>query len=336
MLKIYSSGVARNLICPASLIHDQVFIKKEESKYAIEGTEKHLEMERAVTHGELTPLAATFLTQMQILEPSFTFDKCLAEEKLVAKFSTFSLIGKLDLMYLCEESSTLHIIDYKFGYNQVDATDNAQLLAYALLAFQNYPVLDLGLEIKCSIYQDEMLRTVLITHDSIQTFLNQLTDAVKKAHEGVYIPHADACKYCNFRPECPTLITKVADIVEPTNILNKKDLIARNLKLIKYVTEDVEKDLKMRLKSGEKLDYVELKSNGTMSSWATNFTQDEIKQELVELGAEESDLFDVKLKSVSAVKKILKTLPDHLVNVSYKEKSLKFIDKTVETIDLFE
>lgn len=337
MLKIYSSGIERNLLCPASLVHDQIFVKKEESKFAIEGTEKHLEMETAVKGGKMTPLAATFLTQMQILEPSFTFDKCMAEEKLVLESNGFSLIGKIDLIYICAESNTVHVIDYKFGYNQVEAANNAQLLAYALLVYFKIPIVNaFNMTIKCSIYQDEMLQTAIIDIRTIEDFYQRLIKVVAEAHNKVYSPHPDACKYCNHRPQCAAIINKVADIVEPNDILNKKEMIARNLKLIKYVTDDVEKDLKARLKSGETFDFVELKSNGSMSSWATNFTQDEIKEELISLGLEEKDIVDVKLKTVSAIKKLGKGLPDHLFNVSFKEKSLKFIDKSVESIDLFE
>ena len=279
MLKISSSSISRNMICPSSLLHEQVYVKKEESEHALEGTEKHLEMEMAAKGGKLSPLAAIFQTQMRIIEPEFSFQKSIAECKIsrIIKVdnSIAKLTGKIDLIFICNETKTIHIVDYKFGFMQVEAIDNDQLFAYGLLVRKELYYLH-DFKIKCSIYQDEIFNTIEIADDQLEHFEYRLLQMIRDSKKETYNPHPDACKYCSFRPNCPAIIEKVAEIVDPPNILQKKDLISRNLKLIQYVVKDVEADLKKRLKTGEILDYCELKNNGSYTLWNPELNQEEI------------------------------------------------------------
>jgi len=341
MLKISCSSITRNMICPASLLHEQVYVKKEESKAAIQGTEKHLEMELAAKNGKLTPLAVTFQTQMRIIEPDFDFKFTMAEEKFQWDFEANGikarLTGKIDLIFINFDTKIIHIIDYKFGFNSVDIINNEQLLAYALLVQNNIsPRAFKDFNIKCSIYQDEVFHTIDIEQNMLDSFYNRLCDMVKKSQEKIYIPHAEACKYCIYRPNCPEIINLVADIVDSKEILQKKDTIARNLKLIKYVVKDVEKELRDKLKSGDILDFCTLRSNGSVSQWTSDFTIDEIAKELIDAGLQKEDIFEVKLKSVPAIKKVLTNIPEHLYKNVPKEKSISFFDSPVEDVSLFD
>src|SRR6266700_8379089 len=95
MLKISCSNLFRYFICPAALNHEQTYVEKERTKYSEEGIAKHLEMQEAIEGTVLERCVAAEELRQEFLkiEPNFSFDDCVCEEKREHEFNYTSEDG---------------------------------------------------------------------------------------------------------------------------------------------------------------------------------------------------------------------------------------------------
>jgi len=344
MLKISCSNLFRYFICPAALNHEQEYVEKEKTKYAEEGIAKHLEMQNAIegTSQERSVAAEELRQEFLKIEPNFSFDDCVCEERYTTqseitydfiKTLTFSLNGQPDLIYISLDSSTIYIIDYKFGYVNVSPKNNPQLLGYVNLLYNN---LDMSkLTIKVGIFQDSRLNLIEVSKKELDIFWNcDLLEILVNSTRKVYQPSPTACKWCSYRSECPALNQQVNECVkkitstdlqqlsEP-DMLQFRKFLLMNKKLIEYVLDDSETFFKKNLQKGGFYDWCSLKSNGSIQSWSDDLNEDEIADKLADLSSKDKSVFyEKKLKSVSQIKKLL-DVPANLIVTKDKAKSLK-------------
>jgi hypothetical protein len=341
MIKISCSNLFRYFICPAALTHEQEWVIKEKTKYAEEGTAKHLEMQEAIegigTELERSSAANELKEAFLQIEPTFSFNACICEEKIEKSIVqlngvVYTLVGKPDLIYISVETLTIYIVDYKFGYIQVDVNNNSQLLGYADLATEQYNLGDFT--IKVGIFQDGLLRVTEISDEELSEFHFNLWKLIDDSQEHKYHPSVAACKWCDYREKCPALLNTVSESVKKITDTNLQELsepamfefrksMMLNKKLIEFVLEDSENFFKKSLARGAFFDFCSLKSNGALQAWTTDLNEDEIAAELSNLSnRDKSDFYEKKLKSVNQIKKLVE-VPANLVITKDKAKSLK-------------
>ena len=184
MLKISCSNLFRYFICPAALNHEQTYVEKEKTKYSEEGITKHLEMQEAIegTTLERSVAAEELRQEFLKIEPNFSFEDCVCEERLESKtefnnscdLPHWTLIGKPDLIYVSKYTKTFYIIDYKFGYVSVEPKNNPQLLGYVALCNDEYNlwgVNELGdFNVKVGIFQDGRLKLTDVDSIDLDVF----------------------------------------------------------------------------------------------------------------------------------------------------------------------
>jgi hypothetical protein len=347
MLKISCSNLFRYFICPAALNHEQEYVEKERTKYAEEGIAKHKEMQDAIegTALERSVAAEELRQEFLKIECYFDFDECVCEEKLEylilneGKISA-KLIGKPDLIYVDVDTNTFYIIDYKFGYINVEPKRNIQLLSYVYLCrkilglFQKDMVKE-TMTMKVGIFQDSRLKLHEVTEEEMYEFEHvDLPVMIYQSQQNDYQPSPTACKWCSYREECPALNQQVNTTVKKiteTDLqqLSEPDMfefrkyMLRNKKLIEYVLDDSETFFKRNLQKGAFYDWCTLKSNGAVQSWSDDLNEDEIASKLAEISnKDKSNFYQKKLLSVSQIKKLV-DVPADLIITKDKAKSLK-------------
>lgn len=338
MLKISCSNLFRYFICPAALNHEQTYVEKEKTKYSEEGIAKHLEMQEAIegTALERSVAAEELIQEFLKIEPNFSFDDCVCEEKLeldyITKSIDWALVGKPDLIYISKSSNTIYMVDYKFGYNSVEIKKNPQLMGYILLL---HGVVDVfSSHKKICIFQNGKLELQLISNSDLNKFEADVAQIVIDSQKNIYLPTPTACKWCSYRSECPALIQQVNESVKKITSIDLQQLsepamyefrkyLMMNKKLIEYVLEDSETFFKKNLQKGGFYDWCSLKSNGFTQSWSDDLNEDEIAGKLSELSnKDKSDFYEKKLLSVSKIKKLVE-IPTDLIITKDKAKSLK-------------
>lgn len=373
--RLNCSQLFRYFICPSAMNHEQEYVKKRVTKDAKDGIEKHLEMQNSiegVVSDSEKNLAAQELKEAFLkIDPSFNFEACVCEEKFERYFSRlykdengtdcfpkgpkisgFNLIAKPDLIYISVEKRAVYIVDYKFGYVQVSLEDSVQLMGYALLIKEVFDISFEHFSLNVAIFQDGNLNIKRVLEDELKEFKDKLHDVIDLSAEDTYRPTAIACKWCNHRESCDVFIGTVRESVKKitdTNLqkLSESDMfdfrkhMVQKKKLIEYVLEDSENFFKNNLKSGGFYDFCSLKSNGSVKSWTDSLQEDEILAALLALtgGTDENVFYEKKLKTVSQVKRILGDIPENLIVLKEKAKSLKIkeedgLDKSA-TDDLF-
>lgn len=338
MLKISCSNLFRYFICPAALNHEQTYVEKEKTKYSEEGIAKHLEMQEAIEGTVLERSTAVEELRQEFLkiEPNFSFDDCVCEEKLELDYITesidWTLVGKPDLVYISKSSNTIYVVDYKFGYNSVEVKKNPQLMGYILLL---HGVVDVfSSHKKICIFQNGRLELQLISNSDLNKFEADVAQIVIGSQKNIYLPSATACKWCSYREECPALIQQVSEGVkkitgtdlqqlsEP-DIFQFRKYLMMNKKLIEYALDDSETFFKKNLQKGGFYDWCNLKSNGSIQSWPDDLNEDEIAAKLSEItGKDKNDFYQKKLLSVAQIKKLTE-IPADLIITKDKAKSLK-------------
>jgi hypothetical protein len=124
-------------------------------------------------------------------------------EKLL-KLNHSEVEGTPDCIIINEETQTLHVIDLKTGYTPVNATDNTQLMLYALMAYytyDNYPVTAIQLHI----VQPSLdhIDTAEVTTQQLDDFYTQVLRTVAQAKANpAFTPSQEACQYCYFKTRC--------------------------------------------------------------------------------------------------------------------------------------
>ena len=122
----------------------------------------------------------------------------------------------MDVLLLGKKFAQL--IDWKFGYNQVEeAKYNMQGMGYALAVFESYPDIDevmaTFIQPRCNGFVTSHTYTRVGDFDNMQ---EEIADIIDKCEE----PNAtrernvdrDNCRFCAIRGECPAMVKVAVDV----------------------------------------------------------------------------------------------------------------------------
>ena len=236
--KLSPSGAHRWMACSGSVGLEAPF-PDSSSVYAAEGTVAH-DVAAQCLIDDRDP--ASFIGDvMEVDGFTFTVDKAMADYvadyvKLVrdlAKGKTLYAESKVPIDHLTgEEGATgtsdaviidvadrnLSIVDLKYGMGvTVDATDNPQLMMYALGAFEMYNVLCDFDTVSMYIHMPR-LNYVAECHMSTEDLL-KFADDVRAAadkvrwEEPTFLPGEKQCRFCKAKATCPALRAEITEIV---------------------------------------------------------------------------------------------------------------------------
>jgi hypothetical protein len=185
------------------------------------------------------------------------FNDALWLEKEVKVVGLPEVFGTVDLIAYDELEEQLLILDYKFGYGEVDVDMNPQLLIYARGA-----ITTLSLKVKtitlCVIQPQRSKRPDFFTlsFSELEAWATQeLEPAYRAIKDGAMSFHVDdtACKWCPSKLECPARNNEVKALFEEIperaeeSIFDKLEMVAR----LRDWCNAVEAEAEDRLKAGE-------------------------------------------------------------------------------------
>jgi hypothetical protein len=131
------------------------------------------------------------------------------EERFHAPSVHKESFGTIDAFLYDEESGTIKVWDYKFGFGQVEAYENLQMINYVTGIMDTYQIVDMDVNVTMTIVQprgyhrdgkvrpwtvkgDELRRHVNLLHNKAQEALSDNTMCLTGSH----------CRYCETRHDC--------------------------------------------------------------------------------------------------------------------------------------
>jgi hypothetical protein len=211
----------------------------------------------------------------------------------------------------------LHVIDLKTGRVAVDATDNKQLLTYALGAMRQFKAPE---RINCTmhIFQPRVGHSKwTVTGQDLIEHGQRLKAAAELALTGdaPTSPSVDACRYCKAKTICPSMREKVQEVArndfkpDTTVTLEMLD----NAALVAAWAEDVQTAAKKQLTNGQAIENWTLRAGRKTKFW---------KDEKLVMQAFKDNLKVWELKSPSAVLKLGVEVSEDLVGEKVAAASL--------------
>ena len=210
---ITASMLSRVIACPKSYTLERMF-ENEDTEYSNEGTRKHEDMSIWARSYFLNDGSCLLTDEEDICYCERAIRK-LAEENADEWIKGFFLIekrlyeenvsGQIDFAAI--SGSKAWVVDYKFGVMSVEeATANPQLMAYALLIFENYAAVE---EVNVRIIQPNALGRKETTAIYSRLQLNAIKDGVKRVVDmanSENAPYAEKigghCQFCRAKSVC--------------------------------------------------------------------------------------------------------------------------------------
>ena len=225
---------------------------------------------------------------------------------------------------------TLYVIDLKYGAGvRVDATENEQLMLYALGAMETYDVLGPFNEVVMVIHQPRMnhVSEYAVPADHIRAFAERAREAAKKAlfdNDPTYEAGEKQCKFCKAKAICPALKAEVdnmtADVATPADfadlIQSDGEDLAEALKRVAVIEQwcaAVREEAERRLIAGEPVPGFKLVEGRKGNRKWTD--EKAVEAALHKLSLEYDDIFETKLASPTKIEKLLKGKPEALAEV---------------------
>jgi hypothetical protein len=344
--KLSPSGAHRWMACPGSVNLEAPF-PDTSSVYAAEGTVAHDVAAQCLIDNR-DP--ASFIGDvMEVDGFTFTVDKAMADYvadyvKLVrdlAKGKTLYAESKVPIGHLTgEEGATgtsdaviidvaernLSIVDLKYGMGvTVEATDNPQLLMYALGAFEMYNILCDFDTVSMYIHMPR-LNYVAECHISTQELLDfgaTVWQAASRTRSEVTYttPGEKQCRFCKAKATCPALRTAITEIVGGSASLdeflpevpdmqtgdNYLSVAMAKVGLVEDWCKGVRAEVERRLLAGQTVDGFKLvegrKGNRKWSDEA------EVEALLKSFRMRQDEMYDMSLISPTKAEKMFKSNP---------------------------
>ena len=215
-LTIRASGLSRVMNCAGSVALASQCPEQESSEAAREGTAAHEAAELVLT-GQAPDLTSLIDRQMsngvfvtaemaEHLEPYVAgLEHWEIERQAEWKVCDgVMLSGATDATRFDEDTYTLYVRDLKYGWSLVEAENNWQLVAYAILQGGLMPDVE---TIEMSIYQprpwhpDGPLRTWTITGAKLHEYAARIASRLATLDDG--LETGTHCKYCAVLSSCP-------------------------------------------------------------------------------------------------------------------------------------
>ena len=231
-------------------------------------------------------------------------------------------IGTADTVIIHGNGKRLHLIDFKYGFQEVPAQDNFQLRIYGLAAAEVFSMLGDYEEFELGIYQPRIqnVDSEVLTLAEMQKFEGEVRAAVKRVEEARksnsldgFLKTGPHCKWCRASAKCPKLAQEVIDmtgadfedetqteLVEPVDLAKAGSKLALIEGWLRGVRAKIEAELfSGRSVKGWKL--VEGKKGNR--AWIDEAA---VKKALKKLGIKEGDIVTAELISPAQMEKKLK------------------------------
>lgn len=279
------SGMSRILACPGSLNLPQVDV---ETHYASEGTAAHDVLAKGIETGEpdcseLEEDAADAVREAFNYVQSIKQDYFILDQRIEETVESDEIPGlggtpDLVLLYLDnddEQSSVLHVIDYKHGKGvPVSVEDNKQLLSYLLILSHA------DRNIVIDRYRMTIIQPRAINHDSVQTI--DVTREQLKQHEsdifaaiedGKTLKTGGHCQFCNSAAFCPAL--RKTMLLAAKEEFSNEDLMElyRMTSVIRKTLDTIPKILIKKIKGGEKIEGLKVVQSLSNRKWNADFVE---------------------------------------------------------------
>jgi len=256
--------------------------------------------------------------------------------------------GSIDVLAFSDDGKTAIIADYKFGFNPVEAENNAQLLFYALCADVDPQFTDRMTDIERLVlaiiqpsHDGEVDTTLKIWETDPDTTLNtfdaKITNAIAVAEEGKSEPSAGPhCKFCPAEAICPvkTGLARQAQRLPAIEVQNLAEYIPMAEELEAWI-KAVRKMAHEQLEIGVKIDGYKLVNKRASRVW-TDAEAVETKIKNMR-GVKGHDQYEMKLKSPAQMEKLFKQkgvdfakIADYITSVSSGTTMAKATDKRPE------
>jgi hypothetical protein len=338
-----ASGASRWLACTPSARLEEQFGDKKESSYAKEGTLAHELSELYLTRDALEAISddeydarlteimdnELFNEEMFDMVPIYT-DYCIDQfnaAKAQNQYAELIVEQKLDLTDYVPESfgtsdctiisdDVMEVIDLKYGKGvPVYATWNKQLMLYGLGALKAFDTMYDINTVKLTIVQPRI--------NNISTFeisVKELTDwaetELKKkaalAFDGKgELEAGDWCKFCSVKARCRKLYTKQLEIAkfefkQPDLLSDEEvaEVLERAPQLVEWANCVAEYAKQKAIEEDYSWPGYKLVESTSRRKWKDeNEVIDTIFTHMPELS--EDDIYDMKLKSITAIEKLV-------------------------------
>ena len=189
----------------------------ETKQFAEEGTKQHSPAETGKLDGlndEQVRCVRTVLDYVKKLDANAEEIHKEMRVKIVYREDGSSIFGTVDLVIIM--GTHAFIIDYKFGYGEVDDADiNIQIQAYAKGIFDKFPDLKTATTVLLIPRRDELLEAEYTREDMIDVGM-RLDLVITKAEEETpdLRPNTEGCRFCKHRLTCTALSDKLLPIAK--------------------------------------------------------------------------------------------------------------------------
>lgn len=338
-----ASGAHRWLNCTPSAKLEELYGEKKTSVYAQEGTLAHELSELYISHDILKCISdidfeaklegimnnELFSEEMLDVVPIYV-DYCEAqyiEAKTLNPLAIMEIEQRLNLTEYVPESfgtadcviindDVMEVIDYKHGKGvPVYATWNSQLMLYGLGALRKYDTLYDIKTVKLTIVQPRInnISTFEISVEELLDWaINTLKPAAEQAYEGSgELNTGDWCKFCSVKNKCRKLYEAQIEIAkydfkEPVLLTDEEiaDIIKRAPQLIEWANSIVEYAQNKAINDNYKWPGYKLVEGTSRRKW---IDEEQVTNMLFARIPElsEDDIFDMKLKSITAIEKLV-------------------------------
>lgn len=367
-----ASGASRWLNCTPSARLEDLYGEKKDSVYAKEGTLAHELAELCLRCGILGTIGVKeyesaleeimsndlFNEEMLDAIPIYT-DYCgtqLAEAQTTNELAVMEIEQRLDLTEFVPDSfgtadciiindSIIEVIDLKYGKGvPVYADYNKQLMLYGLGALRKYDTMYDISEVRLTIVQPRLnnISSWQISVSDLQKWADEeLMPKAKLAYSGEGELNAgDWCRFCSIRTQCRKLYEQQMEIAkhefaEPDLLTDEEiaDIVLRTPKLVEWANSIAEYAQNMAIQENKQWPGLKLVEGRSSRKWATD--EDQVSNTIFARCPElsEDEIFNMKLKPITAIEKIIgkkrfeEVLSDMIVKPQGKPTLVSLEDK---------
>lgn len=225
----------------------------------------------------------------------------------------FDCWGTSDLVIVNPKRRLCHVVDWKFGFNEV-AADSWQMKAYAV-GVRNF-VLSMGYDIvhyELTIVQPKTypsVRSVTLTDAEVKQAGEEIRKTLTKVAKGdcTRVPSTSACQYCPCKTDCPELEQQLRDVVnDEFSDLDAQDGLGSKLQfaaLAKTWAKAVEdKALSVALNGGAVPGY-KLVEGRALRKWRYDESETVARLQR-QLAIDEATIYETSLRSLAGIEKLL-------------------------------
>jgi len=331
MTKHYTYGgstIARTIKCPAWVNVAKDLPKGKSSDAADEGTLLHNCMEDwLMKDKQPDDMLGTTYKQIE-LTPDLLNDKLLpainSMEDVLKLFDIEDYIcepfvslapdvgGSIDFIGRSADGKQVLLVDYKFGFHPVSATDNKQLLFYALCASLDPATEHLfeGVDfIGMYIIQpttDSGMSGSIVIPEELDDFETEVARAIRLSKKPDAIAATgDHCKFCPAMPTCALKTGKAlkAKTMDPTQLATMAEMLALAEELEPWIKK-VKTVAHEQMELGAKVEGYKLVNKRAMRVWNDKALVGDTIRKAKKIKLEEG--FDMKLKTPAQLEKLCK------------------------------